>query len=94
MRASADCSSGVYDIDCWCVLGGEGIYISWSSSGESSVADVDTPVQVPGTDMSASLSPGAVAGMKPVQQMSLWNNWPTSVPPHCDAGVRVGWNGA
>jgi hypothetical protein len=67
--------------------------ISSFSSGEnaeSSDADVDVTGEAIGTDVSASSGAGAAIGIKPVQQMSLWNSWPTSDPPQYDAEVRVG----
>lgn len=48
---------------------------------ESGGADVDTAGR-------------AVIGIKPVQQMSLWNGWSTSDPSKCDVEVRVGLYGA
>lgn len=68
--------------------------LSSFSSGEgaeSGDAGVDVAGQAPGMDVSASSGTDAVMGIKPVQQMSLWNSWPTSDPIQCDAEVRVGW---
>ena len=44
----------------------------------------------PGESSTSTRAGGAGMGIKPVQQMSLWNSWPTSDPPQYDAGVRAG----